>query len=260
MNEALRSFILGIVQGLTEFLPVSSSAHLVIIPRLFNWPDQGMAFDVALHLGTLLAVVFYYRKTLWHLATSALSQSDSTASSRKLILQIAIATIPAVVIGGLLNHWIEATFRSPKLIALNLIGAGLLLGHFDFWGKRTKTSDDLSYPQSFAIGLSQALALIPGISRSGITMTTALAFGLQRTEAARFSFLMAIPVIAGAGVLKAKAIFESPAIHLMSWGFLGAFLSGFIAIWGLIKLVSQKSFQPFVIYRVLFGLFLIYLF
>jgi len=257
----LQSFFLGIVQGLTEFLPISSSAHLILVPRFLKWPDAGLAFDVSLHLGTLAGVVAYFWKDIANLAGSWIAFADPRRQSdRNLVVYLAMATVPAAVIGYFLEPFVESTFRSPHLTAWTLIGAGLLLGLADQIGSRQHTLHKMSALAALLIGFAQSIALVPGISRSGITITTALFLGFARKEAARFSFLMSIPIIAGAGVMKIKDIWASPDHWVLASGFVGAALSGYLAIWGLLKFVQTNRFTPFVVYRVILGVVILYFF
>ncbi len=243
----LQSLFLGMVQGLTEFLPISSSAHLILVPRFLDWPDSGLAFDVSLHLGTLAGVLAYFWKDLLHL-------------KRPLLIKLALATLPAALLGLLLESTIESSFRSPHLIAFTLIGAGLLLAAADSKGSGSREISQITLGQALLIGLAQSAALVPGVSRSGATITAALFMGFVRRDAARFSFLMSIPIIAGAGGLKINEILASPDHVSMVAGFAGAALSGFLAIWGLMRYVQSKRFTPFVIYRCLLGLFILLFF
>jgi len=244
-----QSIVLGIVQGLTEFLPISSSAHLILIPRYFGWTDQGLAFDVALHLGTLVGVVAYFWQDLWDIAFAP--------AQRKILGYLIVATVPGALAGLLLEHKVETLFRSPHLIAIALILLGTVLGLADWRCKGEKKFTDITLGVALAIGLSQALALIPGVSRSGITITCALALGFERREAARFSFLLSVPIIAGAGILKMKAILLEPDKLALGAGFVAAALAGFLAIWALMKYVQTRRYTPFVIYRWILGIFIL---
>jgi undecaprenyl-diphosphatase len=259
MHSSLtQSLILGIVQGLTEFLPISSSAHLILIPQYLGWEDPGLAFDVALHLGTLVGVVLYFWQDLWKLAESVLKPSDPALSEdRRMAGFLIVATIPGAIAGVLLEHKAETVFRSPMLIAIALILMGTVLGVADWLSKGDKKISDLTFTTALIIGLAQGLALIPGVSRSGITITTALILGLQRREAARFSFLLSVPIIAGAGILKFKAILLSPDKMALGAGCLAAALAGFLAIWALMTYVQTRRYTPFVIYRWILGLFVL---
>lgn len=258
VTPSIQSLILGITQGLGEFLPISSSAHLILLPRFMQWPDQGLAFDVALHLGTLLAVLVYFWKDLIQLSMAWLQPKNPVrAPDRRLGLQVLIATVPGAVAGLLLEHRVETVFRSPHLIGWTLIVLGTLLALADTLGRGDRTLGNLSWGMAAGIGAAQALALIPGVSRSGITITTALFLGMERRSAARFSFLMSIPIIAGAGVLKFKEIWASPDHVALAWGFLGAALSGFFAIWALLKYVQKNRYIPFSVYRWGLGAFVL---
>lgn len=244
-SHIAQSAVLGVVQGLTEFLPISSSAHLILVPKFLGWEDQGLAFDVALHLGTLVGVMAYF----WRDLKNILLQKEQ----HYLIGYLIVATIPAAVAGLLLEHKVETLFRSPALIAgtLMVMGGGLAMA--DRLNKGEKMLSDLTLKMALIVGLTQALALVPGVSRSGITITTALALGLQRREAARFSFLLSMPIIAGAGLLKAHTIFASPNPAAIGTGFIAAGVSGFIAIWALMRYVQRRRYTPFVIYRWVLG-------
>jgi undecaprenyl-diphosphatase len=241
--------ILGIVQGLTEFLPISSSAHLILIPYFFHWEDQGLAFDVALHLGTLMAVLAYF----WRDFRAMLVDP----SQRNTLAFLIVATIPGAIAGLLFEHKAETVFRSPHLIGWNLISLGVVLALADWQCRGDKKISDLTWKTALAIGLSQGLALIPGVSRSGITITAALALGFERREAARFSFLMSAPIIAGAGLLKMKAIFLTPDKLALLAGFICAAAAGFLAIWALMAYVQTRRYTPFVVYRWILGLFVL---
>ncbi len=258
VTPSIQSLVLGITQGLGEFLPISSSAHLILLPRFMKWPDQGLPFDVALHLGTLLAVTVYFWKDLTNLALAWIQPKDPARSGDRLLgLQVLVATVPGAVAGLLLEHKIETLFRSPHLIGWTLIILGVLLATADGLTRGHKSLGDLSWGMAMAIGAAQALALIPGVSRSGITITTALFLGMERRSAARFSFLMSVPIIAGAGVLKFKEILLSPDHIALLCGFLGAAVSGFFAIWALLKYVQKNRYIPFAVYRWALGAFVL---
>ncbi|OGR89437.1 MAG: undecaprenyl-diphosphatase UppP [Elusimicrobia bacterium RIFCSPLOWO2_01_FULL_59_12] len=249
-----QSLFLGIVQGLGEFLPISSSAHLILLPRFMRWPDQGLAFDVALHLGTLAGVIIYFWKDLAVFIRSFLNPSDpGLARERRLAGQILLATLPGALAGLALEQKVESVFRSPHLIGWTLIGLGVLLALADYTNRGTKSLTEITWGAAAALGVAQAFALVPGVSRSGITITAALFLGIGRYSAARFSFLMSIPIIAGAGVLKFKEILGSPDKLALFVGFTGAALSGFLAIWFLLRYVQTRRYTPFVIYRWLLG-------
>ena len=202
--DTVQTILLALLQGLTEFLPISSSAHLILLPRLLGWEDQGLAFDVAVHVGTLLAVILYFHEDVRRLllAWFASIVNRQMSADARLAWLVVLGTIPAALTGLLLDDVIETHLRSPLVIALTTIGFGVLLGVADQRGRQARREDSLSVMDVVWIGLAQALALIPGTSRSGVTMTAALALGLTRTAAARFSFLLSIPVILMAGSYK----------------------------------------------------------
>jgi undecaprenyl-diphosphatase len=246
---------LGFLQGFTEFLPISSSAHLILAPRLMHWTDPGLAFDVALHLGTLAGVVIYFWKDLWTLTQGILQFRDVRfESQRRLVGLLVVATVPAAVAGLLLEKAAESSLRSPVLIGFTLIVMGLVLAAADYFSSGKKSLRDLTWPVALGIGCAQSLALIPGVSRSGATITLALFLGLSRSESARFSFLMSVPIIAGAGLLKFHQLLRSPEHLAILVGFLGAAVSGFLAIWGLMRFVQTHRYTPFVVYRIVLGI------
>ena len=248
----LHSLILGIVQGLAEFLPISSSAHLILLPRFMKWEDPGLAYDVALHLGTLVGLLAYYWKEL-----CAMVVHFDEPAQRKTFTYLILATIPGALAGVLLEHKAETVFRSPVLIGTVLIILGALLALADWTSKNDTSIADMTWRAALAIGIAQSFALIPGVSRSGITITVALFLGLERREAARFSFLMSIPIIAGAGLLKSRAILHSPDILALGVGFAGAAVAGLFAIWFLFKIIQTRHYIPFAIYRWVLGLFVL---
>lgn len=202
--------VLALVQGLTEFLPISSSAHLILVPVLSSWPDQGLAFDVVVHLGTLTAVVWYFRKDVFQLTTDWTQScvKKQTVGESRLAWIVIIGTIPVGAAGLLLHDVVDNVLRSPIVIAWATIGFGLLLGLSDYIGKKINSEHQLNWKNGIIIGFAQALALIPGTSRSGITMTAGLFAGLTRQGAARFSFLLSIPVILMAGSYKTLNLFK----------------------------------------------------
>jgi undecaprenyl-diphosphatase len=252
--DLFQAVVLAIVQGLSEFLPISSSGHLVLIPHFFGWPDQGLAFDVAVHLGTLAAVLLYFRRQLWTMArawTGSVLRREHTRDSR-LAWQLLVATIPVGLSGLVFGDFIEAHLRNPLFVAGTLTFFGLLMYAADRFSKGDRDEFSLSWPQSFAIGCAQALALMPGTSRSGITMTAARALGLTRSAAARFSFLLAVPGIGAAGAYEGLKLLTSP--HPVPWvpmlvGVLFAALSGIACIHFLIRFIERIGLLPFTIYR-----------
>ncbi len=254
MVHEFQSFVLGTLQGLTEFLPVSSSAHLVLVPWLFSWQDPGLAFDVALHLGTLLALLIYYRREWWAMATSLV---NGDRSSRRLLLLLVTASIPGAVIGFWFEKQAETIFRSPLLIAAALLLLGIALWLFDRFEPQSRGIDEMTYSDALMIGLSQAFAVIPGVSRSGSTITMGRIVRLNRQDAANFSFLMATPIIAGAGLLESRHLYAQIASRDIWIGFAAAAIFGLIAIAWLIRFVRARSYEPFVWYRIFLALIVI---
>lgn len=256
---------LAILQGLTEFLPISSSAHLILLPLIAGWEDQGLAFDVAVHVGTLSAVIFYFRNTLKKLIqdwTQSLILRKQSGDSY-LAWAVLLGTIPAGLAGLLLNDLVDTHLRSPLVIAITTIGFGLVLGWADWYGKRQRTLTHLNWKDILYIGLAQAISLIPGTSRSGITMTAGLMLGLNRQAAAQFSFLLSIPIIILAGGwITVKLLKSAIPIDWMVLGF-GAFfsaISAYLCIHFFMKIINQIGMWPFVLYRLLLGCVLLVLF
>jgi undecaprenyl-diphosphatase len=245
---------LGIIQGLTELFPISSSAHLYILPVVFfGWEYQKLSFDVALHLGTLVGLVaFLYQD--WKDILKGAFRGDRYYQN--LLLLIIIACIPGALFGALLEHQAETNFRRfPALTALTLSSFAVLLWLADRFGKARREIKEINWKDALLIGLSQALAIIPGVSRSGATMTTGLALGLKKEESARFSFLLATPIIAGAALWEGRKIFsaglQEPIPLLL--GFLAAAISSYFAAYFLLRYLRRRNFLPFVIYRFLFA-------
>lgn len=257
--------ILALVQGLTEFLPISSSAHLILLPNLAGWVDQGLAFDVALHVGTLSAVIIYFRHELVRMSrdwAQSLTTRRHTAESR-LAWGVLIGTVPVGLCGLLFKDIVETSLRSPVVIAVATIGFGLLLWWADHQGTRKRDEHSLALKDILIIGIAQAVALIPGTSRSGITITAGLMLGLTRPAAARFSFLLSIPVIILAGLLEAVSMIETATPVEWDAMFTGAAVSGisaYLCIHFFIKLLDKIGMLPFVIYRVLLGCVLLLVF
>lgn len=261
----LQVVVLAVVQGLTEFLPISSSAHLILVPVLTAWEDQGLAFDVALHLGSLSAVVIYFRQEICKMVTSSLSalRGQGVDDDARLGVWVVLATIPVCVIGFLTRDLIADHMRSTLIIGISLIGFGLLLGYADWFKRGERSEYQLRLKDVLIIGGAQALALIPGTSRSGITITAALMVGMSREGAARFSFLLSIPVIVLAGGLEVVGIMREPEeIEWMAMA-VGTLLSGisaYLCIHYFLVVIKKLGMQPFVIYRVLFGAWLLWFF
>ena len=256
---------LGLLQGLTEFLPISSSAHLILLPLLLGWEDQGLAFDIAVHVGTLIAVVSYFRKDIRKLIvgwfTSIVNQQQTQES--RLAWMVIIGTIPVGLVGLFAGDLIEIYLRSPVIIALSTILFALLLWWSDVKGPRSKDEYAITIRAAVIIGLYQVLALIPGTSRSGITMTAGLILGLTREAAARFSFLLSVPLIFLAGSLKSLELMNSSiAIDWFSIcaGVVISALSAFACISLFLRMLEKIGMLPFVIYRLFLGAFLLYLY
>lgn len=263
--EPIETAILAILQGLTEFLPISSSGHLILLPALLGWQDEGLAFDVAVHVGTLVAVLVYFRHELWAMA-KAWSRSIAGRGldeDARLAWAVLFATIPAGLFGLLAKGLIEGPLRSPMVIAGTTIGFGVLLWLADRLGRHQRDEHTLSWRDLVVIGTAQALSLIPGTSRSGITITAGLALGLERKAAARFSFLLSVPIIVLAGGYLSYGLLSSP--DPVDWWVLvqGAALSGgaaYLTIDLFIRFVEKIGMLPFAIYRLLLGALILYVY
>ncbi len=261
MDTTIQALVMGIVQGLTEFLPVSSSGHLIIVPFLFGWTDPfitSVAFSVMLHVGTLLALLIYFRAEWFRLVPAGLAAiRDRTLAGdpdRRLAWLLVAATIPAALAGFLLNDFLEKTVREPGLVAVMLIVGAVILWLADRWGGLTKGVGDVTFPLAFGIGAAQALALIPGISRSGVSISAGRFAGLAREPAARFSFLMATPVIAGAAIFEARKLATGDAgvtVELVPLlvGMIASFATGVLAIRFMLRYLQTRSLTVFVVYR-----------
>lgn len=249
--------ILALVQGITEFLPISSSAHLILVPVIAGWPDQGLLMDVAVHVGTLGAVVVYFWRDVWAmlvgLAHLARGRMDEDA---RLVAYVIVGTLPVIAGGLVLDHFIPDGIRSIRVIGWTTFGFGIVLYAADRLGPTARRLVDLRLPATLIIGLAQVLALIPGTSRSGITMTAARFLGFARTDAARFSLLLAMPAILGAGTLKGLELSQSGNAALTSAALIAtalAFVSALIAIAVMMAWLRRATFAPFVVYRLVLG-------
>ena len=253
--EIYQAIILGIVQGLTELLPVSSSAHLTIIPWIFNW-NIPESFDVALHFGTLLAIGLFFFKDWISLIKGGYNyvvKKEKTVQGR-MFWYIVLATIPGGIVGFLLDHFLSDVLNKPLIIALALIVMGIVLYIADEKCKSKIKYEQMTLKQTFLIGVSQALAFIPGVSRSGVTMTTARLMGIERSSAARYSFMLSAPIVLAATVFKIRDfVFDLPFVM----GILASFLVGMAVIKFLLEYLQKKSFKIFAIYRMAFGIFII---
>ncbi|WP_308366936.1 MULTISPECIES: undecaprenyl-diphosphate phosphatase [unclassified Microbulbifer] len=261
--ETIQIVVLALIQGLTEFLPISSSAHLILPAEVLGWPDQGLAFDVAVHFGSLIAVLVYFRRDVWVLLRDGLGGlvNNRYTDEGRLAWLIVLATIPAGLVGLIFKGYIETHLRSAAVIAATTIGFGVLLWWADIRGKRTGTLAQLNWKKALAIGIAQALALIPGTSRSGITMMAGLMLGMKREDSARFSFLMSIPVIALSAMLLS---FDLLSLEVVPWGdiLLGTVLScisAYLCIHFFLQFISRIGMAPFAIYRLLLGAALIWM-
>lgn len=268
MNDILdifRSIVLGIVQGLTEFLPISSSAHLIITRDILHWPDFGKTYDVSLHFGTLLALLIYFWKDIYiYVKAFFLSIKDRNLNStdKRLVWVILLSCLPAFVFGAFFDEFFERVFSNVCLIAVFLILFATILWFFDHFEKKERALEDCNFIDALIIGLAQVLALMPGVSRSGITMSAGLFRNFKREAVAKFTFLMSIPVIGGAVIFKVLKLvlnggFEGNLILLYISGILSAFLSGYAAVRFLLNYLQRNNFNIFIIYRIVLGLFLI---
>lgn len=251
----LQSIVLGIVQGLTEFLPISSSGHLVIVPALFGWKDPSLTFDLVLHLGTLIAVVFAFRSDLWALAEGLFGRGDDPATARRTILLLAIGSIPAAVVGLAFGSFFERRFEDPvTAAALLYVTAAILLGA-EWVIRRGEGHEAVDGRRAGWIGVAQAAAILPGVSRSGSTIAAGLVQKVSRDSATRFSFLLSIPAIAGAVATKIPDVagghfdITAPVVA----GFLTAMIVGWVAIEWLLRYVRTHSFVVFSVYLVIFA-------
>ena len=258
--EFLKVTILSIIQGLTEFLPISSSAHLILPSQILGWGDQGLAFDVAVHLGTLIAVIWYFRVDISDIVQAWFSQvfKQQQSPHANLGWYLILATIPVIVSGFIFKDFIDENFRNARVIAITTILFGVLLLLSDKMSSLNKNLNQMTLSSALIIGLAQVLALIPGTSRSGITMTAALFCGLDRQAASRFSFLLSIPVIAGASLLLGIDLLNEASVD---WGILlyAIVLSAVVAylcIHYFLVFINRLGFLPFVIYRLLLGIVL----
>jgi len=250
--EILHAVLLGLVQGLGEFLPISSSAHLVLVPWLFGWRDPGLAFDVALHVGTLFAVVAYF----WRDWLVLLHHGLTARGTREAVLfwYLVAATVPGALAGWLLEDYAETVFRTPLLVGTMLIVLGVVLYLADHLGRRLRQLGDITLGQALLIGVAQAFAIIPGVSRSGATITAARLLGIEREAATRFSFLLSTPIIFGAGVMQLKDITLADLNLPFVVGVAVSAATGFLAIGFLLRYVTTRNFNIFVWYRLALGL------
>lgn len=261
--NTFQAIVLGIVQGLTEFLPISSSGHLRIVPALFGWQDPGAAFTAVTQLGTIAAVIIYFFKDLWQILTTWLRSLTNpelrSTLDAKMGWYILFGTLPISILGLLFEAQIDTVARDLRLIAATLIVLGIILWLADRRGKQTKDLESLTLRDGLIFGFAQALALVPGVSRSGATITAGLFLGYNRTAAARYSFLLSVPAILASGLFKLTDISagDGPSLSATLIATLLAFISGYASIAWLLRFVSRNSYAPFVVYRIGLGLLLI---
>jgi undecaprenyl-diphosphatase len=261
MDQLVQAVVLGLVQGLTEFLPVSSSGHLIVVPALLGWHDpfiDSLAFSVMLHIATLLALLVYFRADWLRLIPAGLAaireRSLGDDRDRRLAWLLAVATVPAVIVGVALNDAIETVFREPRLVAVTLVLGAAIVFIADRVGSHNKSVQSITFPVAAGIGAAQALALLPGVSRSGISISAGLFAGLDRESAARFAFLMATPITAGAGLWELRKIVggeagvDLPLVPLVA-GMIAALVSGLLAIAVLLRYLRTHGLGVFVVYR-----------
>ena len=252
-----QAIVLGLIQGLTEFLPISSSAHLSLAPFLFGWQDPGLAFDVALHFGTLLAVLWFFRREWAQLIAAAVSIARTRAvdtPEKKRVVFLILATIPGAIGGLLLEEKAETVFRAPALTATALIVMGIILWAVDRFTSQETPLDRMKWVDALLIGIAQVVALVPGVSRSGSTITASRALKFDRQSAAIFSFLMSMPITAAAIILKAPDVLEQGNLGMQVFvGVIAAAVSSWLAIAVLLRYVSKHSYGVFALYRVVLG-------
>jgi undecaprenyl-diphosphatase len=260
--DIIEAIILGIVQGATEFIPVSSSGHLVLVPWLLGWESPGLVFDTVVHWGTLVAVLAYFWRDWWSLIGAwvrGLLQWDWRDPNARLAWLILLGTLPAAVLGFALEDFFESLFGKPVWVSVFLLVTAGLLALSEWLGDKTRALEDLAWRDAVVIGLGQAAAIAPGISRSGATIAAGLLRGVQRAEAARFSFLLATPIIFGAGLFKLLDLLSMPdplaQVPVLVTGFLAAAISGYLCIWFLLRYLQRGKLYPFAVYCTVAGLF-----
>ena len=255
-----QAIIFGAVQGLTEFLPISSTAHLILLPWFLGWPDPGLTFDVALHLGTLVALLMYFRVEWTALIQSAFGilRGRTQSPDARMAMMIVVATIPAAAAGVLFEHKVEEALRAPQLIGVMLIVMAVVLVIAEIVGRRKKNLDDISWADAVTVGLAQAFAIVPGVSRSGSTITAGLFLSMKRDAAARFSFYLSAPIIAGAVGKKMIDILQSglrlDQLTPFVIGIISSGVVGYLAIAFLMRYLQTHNTLLFVVYRILLGI------
>lgn len=249
--SVIEAVILGVVQGLGEFLPISSSAHLVLVPWFFGWHDPGLTFDVALHVGTLAALVVFFWKDWLILIKEGFSRPS--ISQGRLFWTLVVATVPGALFGYFLEEQAKTVFRTPLLVGIMLIAMGIFLFFVDSYSSKRKCLEQMGLGGGLWIGVSQALAIIPGVSRAGITMTAGLLLGLKRSESARFSFLLSTPIVLGAGVAQFSKIVPGDLNVPFFTGMVVSAVVGFLSIKFLLDYLVRHNFGIFIVYRLLLG-------
>jgi undecaprenyl-diphosphatase len=261
--DFIQTIVLSLVQGLSEFLPISSSAHLILVPKLSDWPDQGLAFDVVVHMGTLSAIVFYYRAIIKILINDFFYSvvKIQTVGQSKLAWGVLLGTIPVGLAGLLFKDFIEVNLRSTEVIAYSTLVFGLLLGFASWINTRNQSSRvELSWQDIGVVGIMQVLALIPGTSRSGITITAGLLIGLSKNTSTQFAFLLSIPVITLSALLMLLDLYQQPQVAdwpMLLLGFLVSAISAYFTVVFFIKLLDTIGLMPFVVYRIILGVLLL---
>ena len=255
-----QAIVFGVVQGLTEFLPISSTAHLILLPWAAGWPDPGLSFDVALHLGTLVALLIYFWTDWMSLITSALGilRGRTKSPDARMAMMIVVATIPGAAAGALFEHKVEDALRAPQVIALMLIALALVLVVAELIGRKKKNLEEISWRDAITVGVSQALAIVPGVSRSGVTISAGLFAGMKRETAARFSFYLSTPLIAGAVAKKSLDVLkEGATVERLTPFVVGILVSGivgYLAIAFMLRYLQTRTTYLFVYYRIVLGI------
>lgn len=259
----LQIIILSVVQGLTEFLPVSSSAHLILVSKFTSFPDQGLDMDVAVHIGSIIAVMLYFSKDIWRILVDLFKTKfipNMQTYGSRLFWLVVIGTIPAVFVGIALHAHGTEVLRNTKIIGWNILAFGIILWIADHYAASARKIDNMDWKDALIIGMAQCFALIPGTSRSGITITTSRLLGIERREAAKFCMLLSLPTIAGAGLLVIYSIIKygsNISLSIASQGIFFSFLASFFAIGVMMQWLKTRTFLPFVIYRIGLGIFLL---
>jgi len=255
----LHAIVLGLVQGITEFLPISSTAHLRLVPALLGWPDGGAAFAAVIQLGTLMAVIGYFLRDLWRMLAAAAKPETRRSLDARMLLYIVIGTVPIGIVGILAKHAIEGPLRSILVIATSLIVVGILMAIVEKKARHERLFEAFTLRDALIVGMAQALALVPGTSRSGITLIAAMILGFRRDAAARFSFLLSIPAVAAAGVYELPKLLHDREVGTTALitGLVVAAISGYLAVAWLLRFLRTQTTYGFVVYRIVLGLFLI---